>query len=245
MVIHHVFCSPSLRCVQTCHNILQGMGVADKLKINIEPGLFEWLAWYQDGMPSWMTASELICAGYNVDPTYKPYISSEELQDTQESCPQFFIRNFFVTQCALQATEEAGGNVLLVGHAATLDTCSRQLVGKEPRPVQELMTIVRKVPYCSVAMLEEEAVEEDLMAGGRPSSPTLSNRGGRHSPTLSRLGGRSSSPGAVSTLSLMSRSTTRTPAPPPKQWKIVQPPFPPMTHTSVSTFDWKMLLDKE
>ena len=35
---------------------LQGLGVADKLKINIEPGLFEWMAWYQDEMPSWMTA---------------------------------------------------------------------------------------------------------------------------------------------------------------------------------------------
>ena len=61
----------------------------------------------------------------------------------QESCQQFFIRNFFITQCALQvlytewsivlnctlqATEEAGGNLLMLGHAATLDTCSRQLV---------------------------------------------------------------------------------------------------------------------
>merc|ERR1711872_234328 len=92
-----------------------------------------------------MSAEELIAAGYNVEPNYKPYISSEELQDTQETCQQFFIRNFFITQCALQATEEAGGNVLLVGHAATLDTCSRQLVGKEPRQVNELMSIVRKV----------------------------------------------------------------------------------------------------
>ena len=96
-------------------------------------------------MPSWMSAEELISAGYNIEPSYKPYISSEELQDTQETCQQFFIRNFFITQCALQATEEAGGNVLLIGHAATLDTCSRQLVGKEPRPVNELMAIVRKV----------------------------------------------------------------------------------------------------
>merc|ERR1712227_99620 len=141
-----------------------------------------------------------------------PYISSEELHDTvQETCQQFFIRNFFITQCALQATEEAGGNVLLVGHAATLDTCSRQLVGKEPRPVGELMSIVRKVPYCSVAMLEEVIEEDD---------PNLVD-GGRSSPT-SKMGGRTS---------------LRTPAPPPKVWRIVQPPFPPMTHTSVSTFD--------
>ena len=83
-----------------------------------------------------------IQVNYVLIPSYKPYISSEELQDTEESCQQFFIRNFFITQCALQvilrrnslspapcqATEEAGGNLLLLGHAATLDTCSRQLV---------------------------------------------------------------------------------------------------------------------
>ena len=41
--------------------------------------------------------------------------------------------------------------MLLVGHAATLDTCSRQLVGREPRQVNELMSIVRKVrPSCGV-----------------------------------------------------------------------------------------------
>ena len=53
--------------------------------------------------------------------------------------------SIFITYNLVQATEEAGGNVLLVGHAATLDTCSRQLVGREPRQVNELMSIVRKV----------------------------------------------------------------------------------------------------
>ena len=75
----------------------------------------------------------------------------------QETCGQFFIRNFFITQCTLQATEEAGGNVLLVGHAATLDTCSRQLVGKEPRQVNELMSIVRKVSCQSQRILSLNA----------------------------------------------------------------------------------------
>jgi len=227
--IHHVFCSPSLRCVQTCHNILKGMGLEDRLKIHLEPGLFEWLAWYQDSMPDWMESEELIDAGFNIDTTYKPYISSDELEDTQESCQQYYIRNFFVTQCALQSTEDLGGNVLIVAHAASLDTCSRQLVGGEPRPVNQLMNIVRKVPYCSVAKVEEIVNEEDELFG-------------HNSPTPSR--GRIS-PGAVSSVSLMSRSTIRTPAPPPREWRIVAPPFPALTHTSVNTFDWKLLIDKE
>ena len=56
--ISHVYCSPSLRCIQTAHYILQGLGKLE-LKIHIEPGLFEWLAWYQDVMPNWMSAQDL------------------------------------------------------------------------------------------------------------------------------------------------------------------------------------------
>ena len=44
--LSHVYCSPSLRCVQTANGILKGLGVHDKAAITIEPGLFEWLAWY-------------------------------------------------------------------------------------------------------------------------------------------------------------------------------------------------------
>jgi len=83
-----------------------------------------------------------------------------------------------------------------------------------------------------VAVVEEVVNdEEELMYG-------------HSSPTPSRYGGRSS-PGGVSSVSLMSRSTIRTPAPPPREWKLVAPPFPALTHTSVATFDWTMLVEKE
>ena len=56
--ISHVYVSPSLRCIQTAHYLLQGLGRLD-LKIHIEHGLFEWLAWYQDAMPDWMSIPDL------------------------------------------------------------------------------------------------------------------------------------------------------------------------------------------
>ena len=132
------------------------MGLEQSVKINIEPGLFEWLAWYHNSMPDWMTPAELQAAGFNVDCRYKPYISADELQDTtEESCEEYYTRNFFVTQCILQATEAAGGNLLLVGHAATLDACTRQVCGQSPRTAQEMMAVIRKVPYLSMTGMEE------------------------------------------------------------------------------------------
>jgi ubiquitin-associated SH3 domain-containing protein len=56
--VSHVYVSPSLRCIQTAHYLLQGLGKLD-LKLHIEPGLFEWLAWYQDVMPNWMSIPDL------------------------------------------------------------------------------------------------------------------------------------------------------------------------------------------
>ena len=101
-------------------------------------GLFEWLAWYQDAMPDFMTDSELAQAGYNIQLSYKPYIGEDELRDTQaqgmvEGCEAYYTRNFFVTQCVLASTEDIGGDVLFVGHASTLDACAQQLIGNEPR----------------------------------------------------------------------------------------------------------------
>ena len=136
--ISHVYCSPSLRCIQTCHALLKSLDCLD-LPIHVEPGLFEWLAWYQDAMPDFMSDSELAAAGYNIQLSYKPYISAEELSDSQlngcvESCEAYYTRSFFVTQCVLASTEDSGGDVLFIGHASTLDACAQQLIGKNLRP---------------------------------------------------------------------------------------------------------------
>eukprot|EP00731_Ephydatia_muelleri_P012280 Em0006g1174a len=48
--LSHVFCSPALRCVQTADAILKGLQETS-VKIKIENGLFEWLAWFQGSFP--------------------------------------------------------------------------------------------------------------------------------------------------------------------------------------------------
>lgn len=74
----------------------------------MEPGLFEWLAWYHEGMPVWMTMDELTRAGFNINPRYDPLIRKEELQDTRESCEQFYARNAYVTQSIINNTQAQG-----------------------------------------------------------------------------------------------------------------------------------------
>ncbi|XP_049811513.1 protein UBASH3A homolog isoform X1 [Schistocerca nitens] len=151
----HVFSSPSLRCVQTCAGVLRGLGQEDKLPIAIEPGLFEWLAWYPDSLPDWMTIEELQAAGFNICTNYKPLIRVEELHDRQESVEQFYMRSFYVAQSIVKSTADVGGNVLLVGHAATLDVCSRQLTGCAPRNRADMTRLIQKIPYCSTATVRE------------------------------------------------------------------------------------------
>lgn len=49
-----------------------------------------------------------------------------------------------------------GIRVLIVGHAGTLEACSRQLVGGAPRSAQELTKIVQSVPYCGLCVCQEQ-----------------------------------------------------------------------------------------
>ncbi|CAH1104142.1 unnamed protein product [Psylliodes chrysocephalus] len=146
--VEHAYCSPSYRCVQTCDAFLNGMGMKDKIKIKVEPGLFEWNVWYADGVPEWMTMDELKSSGYNVDESYQPFVDEKDLRQGKESCEQFFLRSALVTRSALSAHQS--GNILIVGHSATLDTSSHKLVGNKLKDPNDLIKLIQKVPYCGL-----------------------------------------------------------------------------------------------
>ncbi|XP_043651815.1 protein UBASH3A homolog isoform X2 [Drosophila teissieri] len=151
--IDHVYCSPSYRCIQTCTSALEGLKLTGKQKIKLEPGLFEWMAWYPSGVPDWLTKNELTEAKYEVDLDYEPVQPSSELTARlKESTEQFYERNHDVI---LQLLEQTTGNILVVAHATTLDTCSRQLTGGVPRSTNELRQVIHKIPYCSLATVEQ------------------------------------------------------------------------------------------
>ncbi|KAM6959103.1 ubiquitin-associated and SH3 domain-containing protein B-like [Aplochiton taeniatus] len=71
-MIDFLYCSPSLRCVQTAQNILRGMQQDGRLKIRVEPGLFEWTKWVSGtALPAWIPPTELSGAHFTVDLTYR------------------------------------------------------------------------------------------------------------------------------------------------------------------------------
>ncbi|XP_017784216.1 PREDICTED: protein UBASH3A homolog isoform X2 [Nicrophorus vespilloides] len=168
--IKYAFASPSLRCVQTCDGVLKGLGLKDSVRIKLEPGLFEWLVWYQDVKPDWLTVDELKVAGYNIDEDYTPFITKSELFKSQENCEQFYNRSGFITKSVLD--ENKAGNILFVAHAASVEVCTRQILGLTPRSVNELTGLIPHVHYCSLVELEKK---EDLWEMNEPPIPPVTH----------------------------------------------------------------------
>ncbi|CAL7940728.1 unnamed protein product [Xylocopa violacea] len=172
------FTSPSLRCIQTLTHILKGLDL--NIPMKIEPGLIEWLAWYPNGVPVWMTSEELIKAGFNIDKNYDPVIKAKELP-LKENAAQYYERSYELIKRIIENTV---GNILIVAHAASLAACTRQLTGGRIPPASEVTRLAQRVPYLACLTAREG------------------------------LDG----------------------------WQLHPPPFPPITHTSNTRFDWKVLL---
>lgn len=151
--ITHIYCSPALRCVQTANAIIQGLQ-DPMLKVKIENGLFEWLAWCRGGFPTFMTPLELNKCGIAVDTTYLSQVALQDLKHN-ETHLEFYKRMYNITRLVLKTVGVGSGNIMFVGHAATLETCTRQLIGATPRNAQDLTKIVQKIPYCGLCVCQE------------------------------------------------------------------------------------------
>ncbi|CAF1293844.1 unnamed protein product [Rotaria magnacalcarata] len=148
--IDHVYSSPALRCVQTADKILEGLQMRDKISIRIEPCVFEFLKWYPIVPVKWpfLDLDELNQNGYNVDRSYKPFYPIESLRKDEDEL-MFYTRSHYITTSILKKHENDGGNLLIVGHAPTIEVCTRQLTGGQPR-INDLKFLVLRVPYLSM-----------------------------------------------------------------------------------------------
>ncbi|CAF0866695.1 unnamed protein product [Rotaria sp. Silwood1] len=155
----YCYSSPSLRCIQTAHYILQGMGVEDRVKIRIEPGLFEFLGWYERGLPSFFNPTDMSINEeeesklYNIDKNYRPIIPLEKLS-RDEKYTDYYNRSFKVTQQITDKHKLTGANIFFIGHAATLEVCTRQLCSLPPRSYSDFNSVIRKVSYLGLQLCE-------------------------------------------------------------------------------------------
>ena len=77
--------------------------------MKVETGLFEWLGWYQSGLPTWMSKQELRQFNLNVDPHYKCLFPINKFS-RDEDTEQYYNRCHQVTSAILR--QHQNGEVL-------------------------------------------------------------------------------------------------------------------------------------
>ena len=82
-----------------------GMGL--DLEIHLEPGLFEWLGWYQEGLPKWMNTKEFHDFGLKVGTSHTPIVPVSKL-DLKETTEQYYNRCHLVSKELLKKHEKEG-----------------------------------------------------------------------------------------------------------------------------------------
>uniref|UniRef100_A0A3B3VMM3 Ubiquitin associated and SH3 domain containing B n=1 Tax=Poecilia latipinna TaxID=48699 RepID=A0A3B3VMM3_9TELE len=134
------------------HHCLQQDG---KLKVRVEPGLFEWTKWVSgNSMPAWIPPTDLAAANFSVDTAYRPLIPASKLT-VSESYENYMSRSYQVTKDILSDCKNTGNNVLIVAHASSLEACTRQLQGRSPQNAKDFIQVVRKIPYLGFCACEE------------------------------------------------------------------------------------------
>ena len=151
--IDYCYSSPSLRCIQTADAILDGMKLRTLTPIRIELGLFECGSWHKGVIPHFMSINELVLNRLNIETSYN---SVQKSLSTDENEYDYYDRSYSVMQHILSKHDCNEMTILFIGHAPSLETLTRQLIGSQPRP-HELAQIAQKINYLSLTILEGQS----------------------------------------------------------------------------------------
>ncbi|KRZ15412.1 Protein UBASH3A -like protein [Trichinella zimbabwensis] len=178
-----IYSSPALRCIHSAHGILKAFPKAD-VQIRIEPGLFEYMGLNRDSKLNFITGEEMSIQGYEIDLDYNPIISAESIREQyrNEGVEDFYQRICDVIESISQAHDNSPCNILIIGHALTLDAGSRYLARKSGNfPTEDQINNINAYfPYSAIVAMEELKDEGkwQLMQSAMPSisSMDFSNR---------------------------------------------------------------------
>ncbi|CAF2350463.1 unnamed protein product [Rotaria sp. Silwood2] len=172
--INYCYSSPALRCVQTASKLLEGLQLQNKIKIRIEPGLFECTGWYTTSetssiltMPRFMTKKELLENKYSIDKNYHEQMTMVDISQLENEL-EFYQRSHAVTASILkmheheyitqiqqgQSSTQQHLHILFVAHAPSLETCTRKLCGGKFRP-DTLPHVIRNVDFLTMTVIEK------------------------------------------------------------------------------------------
>ncbi|NXH87173.1 UBS3A protein, partial [Edolisoma coerulescens] len=174
VTVSYVYSSPALRCVQTAQHVLQGLKLNQKVKIRVEPGLFEWTKWEASrAIPNFVTVAELVEASYDIDTSYRsakmngPKATSSPSAGGERGSAAAPLPPFF-------AFPGVPGVILIVGHSSSLAPLTRALTGLPNRDSADFAHMVRKIPSLGMCFCEE-LKEENKWQMVNPPVKTLTH----------------------------------------------------------------------
>jgi ubiquitin-associated and SH3 domain-containing protein len=148
-----VFVSPAYRCLETAQGILNAMNV--DLPMKVEYGLYEWLGYckrFKIGFPKFLAIDKMKKI-FNVDMNYKPILTCDQLEkNLDETLEDLYNRNSSVMKEIFNNSE---GDILVVAHGISIDSCTRQLLQKEPRCYEEMKSLLQDIPFLASTALEK------------------------------------------------------------------------------------------
>ncbi|NXO87306.1 UBS3A protein, partial [Sitta europaea] len=171
VTVSYVYSSPALCCVQTAQHLLQGLKLNQKVKIRVEPGLFEWTKWEASrAIPDFMTVAELVEASYNIDTSYRGNFPLSSLVPS-ESYEDYVSRTALPLSFAFPGVP---GVILIVGHGSSLASLTRALTGLPSRDSGDFAQMGRKIPSLGMCFCEEQK-EENKWQMANPPVKTLTH----------------------------------------------------------------------